>query len=142
MGQPGEQDSRYQGKLPPEVLDALTRVNLVDNKAKLMHFVKAAGKEPKDLPKIRNEKACFHHLMGNCRALGCTNKHFIAPSPIQGAGGMESDHGDGGEQDLCRWQVAKSSKAKSDRLRLFASASAEAAVEHAQRKVRWKPNLT
>jgi len=55
---------------------------------------------------------------------------------------MESDHGDGGEQDLCRWQVAKSSKAKSDRLRLFASASAEAAVEHAQRKVRWKPNLT
>eukprot|EP00985_Skeletonema_marinoi_P000277 scaffold85_cov135-Skeletonema_marinoi.AAC.1 len=47
---------------------------------------------------------------------------------------MESDHGDGGKQDLCRWQVAKSSKAKSDRLRLFASASAEAAVEHAQRK--------
>jgi len=82
----------------------------------------------------------FSSPYGKLQGFGMHEQTFHCTSPIQGAGGMESDHGDGGEQDLCRWQVAKSSKAKSDRLRLFASA--EAAVEHAQRKVRWKPNLT
>lgn len=81
--QPVDADSQYQGELPPDLIDALRRVSLVDSKAKLLHFIRAAGVEPKDLPKIRGEKTCFNHLMGKCRTKTCINKHFFAPLQFQ-----------------------------------------------------------